>query len=273
MKKIILLVIIFFTYTIHAQRKPKIKGNRSVVEVKEALPFFNAIVLNDDLDVVLQKSQESGYTILADDNLVSVLKFKVEDDTLTISSFYKITAKKKMEITVNYEELKSISMREGSIKTEDNIVSDVFDINLYETSRLEINLNAALVNLNMEGISAGDLNLGGDSLNIKLKDRSDVRVYAISQHCAIGMYQGTSAKLEGMTNELTVHLFENANLKAEKLEATKVTAILQESPTANLYAKESLDLSSSGSSKTHFYGAGKIILTEFLDTSQLYKEK
>tara|TARA_R110002167_G_scaffold43391_3_gene131139 strand:+ start:4027 stop:4848 length:822 start_codon:yes stop_codon:yes gene_type:complete len=273
MKKLIYLMVLTMCFQTFAQRKPKIKGNRSVVEVQNDLPPFNAIELNDDLDIVLKKSQQAGYSIEADDNLVDVLKFKVEGSTLFISSYYKITAKKKLEITVFYEELMSIVMREGGIKAEDNITSDVFDINLYETSRLEINLNAGLLNLNMEGISAGDLNLAVDSLNITLKDRSDVRIYAVSRQGVINMYKGTSAKLEGMADDFTINLYENANLKAEKLEAKRVVATLQDSPNANIYAKEEFYLASSGSSKTHLYGDAKITLTSFLDSSQLHKEK
>ncbi|HCO83723.1 MAG TPA: DUF2807 domain-containing protein, partial [Arenibacter sp.] len=35
---------------VYSQRKPKIKGNRNVIEVRETLPPFNAVQLDDDLD-------------------------------------------------------------------------------------------------------------------------------------------------------------------------------------------------------------------------------
>ncbi|MEO0528457.1 MAG: DUF2807 domain-containing protein, partial [Bacteroidota bacterium] len=124
MKKFIIVVLILSYGTVTAQRKPKIKGNRVVVEVREELPAFNAIELNDDLEITLHKSADPGYVITADDNLIDVLKFKVADSTLMISSFYKIIAKKKLEITINYRELESITMKEGKIGMEDIINTD-----------------------------------------------------------------------------------------------------------------------------------------------------
>ena len=98
MKKFLLPLLLLFMVSMTAQRKPKIKGNRVVTEVNGELPSFNAIVLEDNLDIVLKKSFGPGYRIEADDNLVDILKFKVEDSTLVISSFYTVTSKKKFNI-------------------------------------------------------------------------------------------------------------------------------------------------------------------------------
>ncbi len=59
MKRIIVLFIVFLPLLSWAQRKPKIKGNRQVTEVREELPPFNAIELNDNLDIELKKSLRS----------------------------------------------------------------------------------------------------------------------------------------------------------------------------------------------------------------------
>ena len=273
MKKSVLLIVLLSTCMVHAQRKPKIKGNKSVVEVREDLPSFNAIALNDDLEILLQKSSKEGYSITADDNLIDVLKFKVEDSTLIISSFYKITGKKKLDITINYTELKAITLRDGKINMKDVISSDELYVNTFGASRLELNATAALMYITMEGMSSGDFNLASDSLNITLKDRIDVRIYSVGDSNTINMYNNASAKMEGTTSSFQVNLFENANLKAEEIEATTVYAVLEESSTARLYAIEKLELSSKGSSKTYFYGDGKIVLLDFLDTSQLHKEE
>ena len=56
MKNIIIYSLILIPMLAISQRKPKIKGSRIVTEVNEELPAFNAIQLNDDLDIVLKKS-------------------------------------------------------------------------------------------------------------------------------------------------------------------------------------------------------------------------
>lgn len=272
MKKSILLIAVLICFQTYAQRKPKIKGNKNVIEVREDLPFFKAIELVDDLELVLQKGSSEGYAIEADDNLIDVLKFKVVDSTLIISSFYKITSKRKLDISISYIGLESITMHDGKINMKDVISSDRFLVNTFGPSRLELNATAPIIQINMEGMSSGDFNLASDSLNIVLKDRVDARIYAVGVSNAIQMFKNASAKMEGSADVLDVGLFENSNLKAEKMEATKVVAYLEGSSDAKLKAIEHIGLSSRGSAKTYLYGNPEIIIKEFLDTSQLHKE-
>ncbi|MEX0361433.1 MAG: DUF2807 domain-containing protein, partial [Allomuricauda sp.] len=102
LKNLAIVLLLLFNLTAFAQRKPKIKGSRIVTEVNGELPMFNAVQLNDDLNIVLKKSFGPGYKIEADDNLIDILKFNVVDGTLIISSFYDITSKKKLDITIEF---------------------------------------------------------------------------------------------------------------------------------------------------------------------------
>ncbi|MGB5555448.1 MAG: DUF2807 domain-containing protein [Flavobacteriaceae bacterium] len=273
MKNIAIFIALVFCVQAFGQRKPKIKGNRNVVDVSEVLPPFNAIELKDDLTITLQKASEEGYAITADENLLDVLKFEVEDSTLVISSYYKITGKKKLDITVRYNYIEAITMQDGRMEMKDIISSNQFFVNTYGSSKLQMNVNAPFVNVNMEGSSGGDFNIISDSLNMQLKERIDVSVYTTSESNILKMTENASAKLEGTATTFIVNLYGNANLKAEKLEAATVIASLEESPNARINAYQDFELSSRGSSKTYFYGAAKIVLTDFLDTSQLHKEK
>lgn len=273
MKNILLIILVLTVCTVHSQRKPKIKGNKNVTDVREELPPFNAIELNDDLDIDLQKSYSPGYTLKADDNLIDVLKFEVEDNTLMITSFYKITSKKKLDITVNYSELQSITMQDGKIKMKDMVVTDELTVNTYGSAKLELNANASVMHINMEGNSSGDLNLDSDSLNITLKDRIDVKIYAVSEKNTTKVLKDAQARMEGTTDTLWLTMVGNTDLKAQKLEAATVIATLEESAMARVNAYESLELSARGSSKTYSHGPGKITLLDFLDKSELYKRE
>ncbi|MBT8297807.1 MAG: DUF2807 domain-containing protein [Maribacter sp.] len=273
MNKLITLIVLLVCFQTFAQRKPKIKGNRSVIEVREELPYYNALELVDDLEIVLQKGSIEGYKINADDNLIDVLKFKVVDSTLMISSFYKITAKKKLEITVNYAEITAITMHDGKINMTDVISSDALVVNTYGPSRLELNATAPIMNITMEGMSSGDFNLASDSLNIVLKDRIDARIYAVGVNNSLQMQKNASATIEGSADVFHVDLLGSSKLKASKFEATSIIANLEESTNAMLNAITYFELSSRGSSKIQLYGNPKIVISDFLDTSQLHKEK
>jgi hypothetical protein len=79
--------------------------------------------------------------------------------------------------------------------------------------------------------------------------------------------------MEGTTYALSLKLFDNANLKAKKLEAEGVEAILEGSVKAKVHARTDFELTSRGSSKIYLSGDAKIDIIEFLDTSELHKEK
>ncbi len=273
MRRIVVMVFVLcFCLQAFGQRKPKIKGNRMVVEVSEDLPAFNAIVLSDDIEVMIQKGSIEGFMLEADDNLVDVLKFNVTDGTLYISSFYKITSKKKLDITVFYTELTSLAISSGVITMNDVITSDYLDVNASGASRVILNASADVININMEENSSGDFNVASDSLNLSFKDRIDAKVYATGQSNTLFMYKNASVKMEGNTELFSATLYGDSNLKAEDFKANTVMLTAEDSPNIEVYAAEEFELSSKGASKTSLYGNPKINILDFLDTSQLHKE-
>ena len=273
MKNLVLFIALLFCFQLSAQRKPKIKGSRIVTDVQENLPPFDTIELKDDLEIRLRKSPQEGYAITADDNLVDVLKFKVEDSILTISSFYNITSKKKLNITVNYADINEIRVLDGDIRMDGAIITDELDVHMFESAKMQLNAEAARIAIHMEGNSSGDFTLKGDEINFVLKDRVDVNAFSVSDSTNLKMYKNASAKLEGTTGALTINLLENSTLKSKGLESEKVFVNLQGSCSAEVNVTSDIELTSSGSSKTYVYGDGNIEIIEFLDTSELHKEK
>ncbi|GMN12011.1 hypothetical protein MTsPCn9_33130 [Croceitalea sp. MTPC9] len=273
MKKLIFLFILCIPFLSIAQRKPKIKGNRSVTEVREDLPAFNAVELNDNLDIQLKKSFGEGYEITADDNLIDVLKFKVEDSTLVISTFYDITSKKKLEITVNYNELKAITQRDGKIMVMDVLSTDNLYVNTFGPSKLNLKASAFIANLNMEDTSEGDFNLDVDSLNVSLKHRSDASIYSVSSAKSIELLNTASLDIEGTTDTLSLKMYNNTKFVGQRLEAGTAKIQVEESASVRINAFRELELKSRDNSKTYLYGEPKITILEFLDTSQLIKKE
>lgn len=273
MKKLIFCILALTISWGNAQRKPKIKGNKDVVEVSYSLPEFNAIELNDDLDIVLERSSAIGYDLIADDNLIDILKFEVVDGTLVISSFYKITGKKKLEITVQFNQLNSLIIREGKITMRGKTSTDLFEVTTFGSAKAEVSADADVISLKMSGNSSGTFNFDTDSLNLDFADRIDTRVYASSGTTNVTMRKNAGVTLEGTSDSLNLDIKGNGNLKAQKFEAAVVKADLDETPTVRINAYRDFELYSKGSSKTYLYGNPKIIIHEFLDTSELLKRK
>nr|WP_299073854.1 DUF2807 domain-containing protein [uncultured Allomuricauda sp.] len=272
MKNLIVLLLLLCQVTVLAQRKPKIKGSRIVSEVNEELPAFNAIQLNDNLDIKLKKSFGPGYEIIADDNLIDILKFRVEDNTLVISAFYDVTAKKQFDITINYTELRAITVKEGSIVSEDIINSDELFVDAFADARLNLKASAAVMDINLEDNSKGDFNVDVDSLNVGLTNRAEAYIYSVNEVSVVDLDGNGSLTYEGTSDRIAIDLTGNSKYKGEKMEAGTISAKLENDANARLYAYRDLELSAKGNSRVYLYGNPKITILEFLDTSQLIKK-
>ncbi|WP_181899515.1 GIN domain-containing protein [Flagellimonas nanhaiensis] len=273
MKNLILLFLLLFQISLLAQRKPRIKGSRIVTEVNEELPAFNAIQLNDDLDIVLKKSFGPGYFIQADDNLIDILKFKVVDSTLIISSFYDVAAKKQFDITVNYTDLRAITVKNGSLVSKDVIESDELFVDGFENTRLDIKASAAVMDINLENNSKGDFNIDVDSLNIGLSNRAEAYIYAVNETALLDLDGNVSLTLEGTSDRLETNLQDDAKLKAEKMEAANISLRLENSASARINAYQTLELSAKDNTRTYLYGNPQINITEFMNSAQLLKKE
>lgn len=255
-----------------AQRKPRIKGNRQVTEVSKALPPYKHIRLTDDLEVVLQRREAEGYLLEADDNLVDVLRLEVMDSTLHISSFYQITRKKALNLTVYYNELATLELSAGQMISEDVIGVDLLEMRLSEAARARMRLRAEVMALHMEGNSSADLNVEADSVSAQLRDRTDANLYTVNDDLNVSLQDNASLTLEGI-NEITVaRVSGNAGLKASKLETDRAKVIIDVAGTARLRAIGEVELDASGQSRTYIYGEPAIRIAAFRDRSELHKE-
>jgi len=269
----ILLLLAFTTLALQAQRKPKIKGNRTVIEVKESLPAFNKIEVRDDLDISLKRTTSEGYSITADDNLIDVLKFRVEDSTLVISSFYQITAKKKLEIEIGYTQLGSILLSEGRIETKDKINADRLRITSLGSSKLDLSADVGILEIVMEANSSGTFNITADSLSVSLENKADASVYSNAFRNQLQMSGNSSLTWEGTADDLTATMSGDASLKAENLEVQEVTAKMETSSDARFFVLNTISISQQGTSRCYLYGEPKIEVLLFTDAAELLKRK
>lgn len=273
MKNLILFSILFSVFFVNGQRKPKIKGNRTITEVMEDLPAFNTIKLEDDLTIFLEASDIPGYSIVADDNLIDIIRFDVTDSVLVVRSFYQITGKKQLDITVKYRNLNKIIAEAGEVISSNQIDTENLDIEISETSQIELRAKATMMTIDMEGSSKGDFNIEADSININLRGKSNMSFYGLLQGVKLDMYENSQAGMEGTSDHLVAALYGNSDVRAEKMETATIGAILEEASKARFFAYKEFQLSASGTSKTYLWGNPSIFIKQFLNTTELYKRE
>ena len=149
---------------------------------------------------IYRNLRRRGYSITADDNLIDILKFEVKDSILHISTFYIITGKKQLDITVKYNQLNAITTDDGKIISDAIISADDMAISTHGYSRLDIQLSAAVTTVNMEGNSKAQLNIDSDSLAVTLKDKIDANLYTVSSIHDLTLQDDAIANIEGTTD-------------------------------------------------------------------------
>lgn len=271
LKRFILVVLLLISVVSTAQKKPKIKGSKTIIEVTNELAPFNAIKVADNLRLELKKARENSYTFIGDDNLLDVLKFEVIDSVLEISSFYKIVSKKKLDLTINYISLNGITMLNGRLGMKDIVTTDYLDINLQGDSKLNLNTLATSVGISMSGTSKAELNVDCDDISLNLDQKSELGLYVVAKKSKLIMHGSADAKLQGAVTDFNIELFGNSQLRAESLKGANVFLALDESPDVIIFATENLELSSKGGSRTYLYGTPLITIKDFLGASQLIK--
>jgi len=92
-----MICLLLVSMSAFAQQLPKIKGSGIVtlkeVEIEES---FDTIDIDGDFDIELNQGNTDLYTIETDDNLIDVIQFTVEDNTLKISATHRIVKKKRL---------------------------------------------------------------------------------------------------------------------------------------------------------------------------------
>ena len=266
-----LMVLLCSVSLLNAQRKPRIKGSRNVVVVENTLPAFRNLVLIDDLEIKVEQGAE-GYRIEADDKLIDILKLEVQDSTLRISSFYSITAKKKLDITVYVRDLQSIQMDEGYLETPEVLNLDQTTITSGGYSRLKLLLKTTVLDMQMTENSVADLNVNADSLHLSMTDRTDALFFSVNNAMGVDLGESASVKLEGISERLYINAGDNSEVKGDRMEAASVRATLLESATARVQAAARIEINAGGSSRLFLYGQPEIRILSFTGNATLKKE-
>lgn len=253
------------------QRKPRIRGSRTVVSVDRELPPFSHLVLEDDLEVRLRAGASEGVRIDADDNLVDILRFDLDGDTLRIASFYNITAKKQLDLTLSYTHLESIRVTAGNLTTSDPLKADQIRLGVMEVGKATLEVHGTIVSVDLEGNASADLRLRADSVAIRAADRADAHLYSEGGGLALALTQSASLVLEGDSPEMQVTLSGNTRLDARALEARVVSVTLGESSNGRIRALDVLRYEGSGDSRLFVYGQPAIEIPGFRDRAELHK--
>ncbi len=275
MKKIIALVIVsFFTVMVFAQKKPKIKGNKSVKEVqKEITEDFNTIEIDDALKVKITQAEKNEFFLRTDENLIDIIQFNVKNDVLKIYTTNKIISNKKLEIDLNIKELKHIILKnDASLFGNEKIVSDKIYVNSYNSSNFELDISAEDVIVTLHRDAGGKIKIRSKNTTIVMNDNTDLKANVSANKIVATLNKSAQLSLNGNSDYASFNLKDSSELDAKKIKVSSVDLYTSNTSDVYVFASKNLELYAQGKSNIYVYGSPKMEIKGLTDKSKIIKK-
>ena len=150
----ILLLLLSTTITL-AQNKEKIKGSKIVTIESKSINDFHTLVVEDNLEISLQRGEKAEVKIEADENLQDIISVEVSDNTLRIHTIKQASSFKKLTVKVTYtEKLNLITAKnETTVNAIQELLLNSITLKAEDESKLFINANVTNFTLQSDGKS------------------------------------------------------------------------------------------------------------------------
>jgi Putative auto-transporter adhesin, head GIN domain len=274
MKKFILLFLSITSLTI-AQKKEKIKGSRKVTIENKSISEFDALEVQDELEVILVRGDKSALELEADDNLQDVLSYTNNGNLLILSAFKDIRGHKKFAVRVTYtDSLKTVlGKNKCKITAVEAIKLNTITLKATDDSKMFINSMSKSFVLTAYDNSYVELNDKSENCSIELSNDSELKGLISTTELKFDQYQKSEASVEGDAINMKLRLDKNARFSGKKMDSKNVKLVVEDSSKATIFADKTFKLEATGDSETELYGNPKIEIEKFNDTSKLFKKK
>lgn len=268
------LFVLLFCYVSIAQNSEKVKGNKNVTSVQTEIDPFHTIIIDEDFDVEIIYNSVPSVTIETDENLHEFLKFNVTNGVLTFDKTTRITSKKRLNITVNYDDTLT------NIRTLDNgEILSLTTMNLINailiaegSSKVGLTIKTGDFEFQSNGKSKVKLNLTCDNAKLSLTDNSKLDALIYSPKTNIDLYQRANANIEGETDELQIRTDNFSNFNGKNFTAKTCNTLTEISSDVYLEVLDAITIEASGNSSVYLYGTPDIVIKKLADTSKLQKK-
>ena len=275
MKKLALLFIaILITGFSYGQKREKIKGSKNVTIEKKEIGNFENLEIEDNLDILLIKSDKCSLEIEADDNLHSEININSNGNTLRLTTSKDVGGFKKFLVKVFYNnDFKLLLAKHESIITATtDIELDNFTIKSFDYSKIFVNAKVKTFTIMQNDKSKSELNLKNESTTIELSKNAQLKALIASNQLKVDLYQKATAVVEGDVNELKLRVDNSSEFTGMNLISKTAELIAEANTTTKLNVVTSASIEASGKSEIQFYGDAKIELKKFTENTVIMKK-
>ena len=269
-----IIALIFSSTMLIAQKAEKIKGSKVVTTSTKEIKSFNAIEIEDNLEINLEKGDKNEIKIEADDNLHDIINLNVQDEILIISTSKEAQSFKKLAIKITYtNDLNLVTTKDESVVNAiQEIILDNITFKTFDRSKLFLNVNSKNFILQSNDKSKTELNLKGENTFIELSKNTSLKALINSTNFKCDLYQKATAALEGDANNTTLRLDNSAELTARNFNSKNTDISIEGSASCSLLAENTIVIDATDKTEIELYGSPKIEIRKLDGEAKLFKK-
>ncbi len=258
------------------QKLPKIKGSGIVtlkeVEIEES---FDTIDIDGDFEIELDQGNKSLYTIETDDNLIDVIQFRVEDNTLKIFATHRITKKKKFKIALTVATIAEIHLNnDAKVKGDQLLKGESILVTAGKSSAFDLDLEyTEAINIELFSDAKGTIKATSKSSKVTTDGRSNLKGYFLVETIDMELSDTSRFTLDGSIENATVKVDNNGKLDAKEGTMNKAVITLSESSDAYIQVKEHIELYAQDTATLQLYGDPEIIVNGLKNKAKILKKE
>lgn len=274
MKKITLILLLsIVSMASFSQKKEKIKGDKNVATLSKSFDkVFTAVEISDDLKVKLTNSSINGYTLTADNNLHEVIMFEVIEGKLKIYTTSNIVSSKKLEITLNLNNLEYIFLKDDAeLKGDKVFESSAITIDAQNSSKFDLELKSKQATITLQSGAKGKLKLRGDNIAITMSDKANLHADINVKETSTSLTSSAKLRLDGSSDKASFTMTDSSELDAKRLKVSTADVNTTKSSELHIDARKNLSIQARDKSKIFIYSEPKIEIKKFADKVELIK--
>ncbi|QLC67615.1 DUF2807 domain-containing protein [Flavobacterium sp. LPB0248] len=273
-KSTALLLLLFVTTLTFAQKREKIKGSKIVTTSIKEVGSFDALEVDDNLEVYLEQGEKNEIKIEADDNLHDIVGMDLREKTLRLYTNKESAIFKKLSVKVTYTKSlnKVITKNEAIVYAIQELQLDDITMNCMDFSKLYLNVNAKKFTLIADDKSRTELNLKAEDGSLQLSKYASVKTLVSAIKFKCDLYQKATAAIEGIAEKATIRLDNNSVFTGTKFTLKDANVTAEGSAVATILADTTIAIAAGDKSEISLYGDPKIELTRFSEEAKLIKK-
>jgi hypothetical protein len=235
-----------------------VTGSGQALTESREVGAFVGVAISSSLDatITLAPDDPPALKVSGDDNLVRLVRSRVESDKLVVDlpPNTSVHPKLPLRVTISATMLMLLDVTDSARVTADALAGDMLTVSAIDSAQVDVSALAATTHLSVHASDSGTVRIAsstvGESAFISASDSSDVVMndVTVTREMGIRVSDSSAVALHGQAASFSAELSDSSHCDAKEFSADDVVLKGADGSTADVCANNSLSLTLSDSS-------------------------